>query len=127
MRAAALWLGLGLLAGCSGGTLPGRVVEISGNGLTYQSAPGRFSGSDRFTWTVTSSSALLRFDDTALTRGTVSVLILDGLNQQVVHSDIAVGVVPSAQTFAGAPGDWQVRVDYSDAEGVFHMDAQGSR
>ena len=126
MRAGALWLGL-LLGGCTGGTLPGRVVEFSGNGFTYQSAPSGFSGSDRFTWTVPSTGAFVRFDDTALTSGTVTVVILDGQNQQVDLSLFDKGPLPNNQPLVGSPGDWQVRIDYSDTVGSFHMDGQASR
>ena len=109
--------------GCVG-PVPGRQLTIAGSALTYTAQPDGYSGSDQFSWTVTSSEAVIRYDGSALSAGSVQVTILDNAGQVVLDQTVGNPLPPDGPTQAGQVGQWQVRLDYRGATGT--LDLQGS-
>ena len=128
------WLGglaLGLttlVVGCGPTAVPGRQVTTQGNSLTYSAKPDKFSGSDRFVWSVTAPQAYVHLDGTSITEGSVRTTILDGDNHIVFDATLSPSAPPSnGPTRSGKEGDWQIRIDFEDATGTLGLQAQTSR
>jgi len=117
------------LAACGIGEPPGRTLDITSAGLTYQADLAKFSGNDIFTWDLGAPSAYFRFDGTALTDGSAKLTVLDAAGAVVLAQPIGTGPAPSstATTAATESGPWTLRIDIHKATGPLSISAVPAR
>jgi hypothetical protein len=99
-------------------------VAQTSTSLSYSASPSSYTGTDSFNWNLGGSTAYVRFDGTALTAGNVHVTMLDGKGQVVFDEPVTPGNVPTpGPTRQSSPGEWQVRLDFTNASGMVKLAA----
>jgi hypothetical protein len=112
-----------VLAACGGdsATAPGRDPEII-NGVDnfqYQiSDVQSFSGTQLYTWQNTGTAAVVN-QSSAITGGTVTLIIRDANGDEVYNSSLAPDGTFSTAT--GVSGNWSIRVTYVGGSGTVNF------
>ena len=120
---------VGLAAGCSGGSVAGRSVNIDGGTFTYRAEPSQdFGGTDKLAWDVHTAQVYVRYAGTKLEKGTVQLTLLDASGVVVLHQTLAPGDGPTpGPSSQGKVGPWTVRLDYDNANGAVGFTAAESQ
>jgi hypothetical protein len=115
VRALAL-AAIACLGACSDSTAPGIQPEIinTADNFEYQVSDVQgYSGTISYNWQNTGTSANVD-QSTVVTRGSVTLVILDAAGTQVYSRSLAEN--GSFTTTAGQTGNWTIRVVYSGAD-----------
>jgi hypothetical protein len=128
VKRAGLAMLLGLLA-CGPAPLSDRTFESTSGKLTYAATATEFEGKDELTWNNSGTQALISWEGTTVTQGSVVFQLFDGAGKLVYELAATPGATPpkGSTISAGATNNWKGTVIYRAATARVVLEAQGAR
>ena len=117
------------LVACGPAPLSVRTFEATSGKLSYAATATEFEGKDELTWNNSGTQALISWEGTTVTKGSVIFQLFDGAGKKVYEQTATPGAIPAkgATESLGATSNWKGAVLYRAATAKVVLEAQGAR